>query len=381
MPISWNDIKSRALAFSRIWESASREDSEAKPFWIDFFNIFGITNKRVATFEHAVKKLPGASAKTDGFVDLFWPGMLLVEHKSRGKDLNRAMDQAMGYLGGIAERELPQIIIVCDFAHFRVRQLATGEVAEFTLAELHQNIKLFGFMAGYKVQEIKPQDPVNVHAAQKMGKLHDALKASGYTGHPLEVLLVRVLFCLFADDTGIFQPAQAFRSFIEDRTSEDGSDLGARLAQIFQVLNTVESRRSTVLDEQIAAFPYVNGKLFEEPLPMADFNRAMREALLDACALDWSRISPAIFGSLFQSIMDEKARRNLGAHYTSEENIQKLIKPLFLDALWEEFHKVKGNRNRLFEFHQKLRTLTFLDPACGCGNFLDISYREYRMQE
>ena len=137
MPLSWNDIKSRALAFSRIWESASREDSEAKPFWIDFFNIFGITNKRVATFEHAVKKLPGASAKTDGFVDLFWPGMLLVEHKSRGKDLNRAMDQAMGYLGGIAERELPQIIIVCDFAHFRVRQLATGEVAEFTLAELH----------------------------------------------------------------------------------------------------------------------------------------------------------------------------------------------------------------------------------------------------
>lgn len=381
MPLSWNDIKSRALAFSRIWESASREDSEAKPFWIDFFNIFGITNKRVATFEHAVKKLPGASAKTDGFVDLFWPGMLLVEHKSRGKDLNRAMDQAMGYLGGIAERELPQIIIVCDFAHFRVRQLATGEVAEFTLAELHQNIKLFGFMAGYKVQEIKPQDPVNVHAAQKMGKLHDALKASGYTGHPLEVLLVRVLFCLFADDTGIFQPAQAFRSFIEDRTSEDGSDLGARLAQIFQVLNTVESRRSTVLDEQIAAFPYVNGKLFEEPLPMADFNRAMREALLDACALDWSRISPAIFGSLFQSIMDEKARRNLGAHYTSEENIQKLIKPLFLDALWEDFHKVKGNRNRLFEFHQKLRTLTFLDPACGCGNFLVISYRELRLLE
>lgn len=159
-------------------------------------------------------------------------------------------------------------------------------LAEFTLAELHQNIKLFGFMAGYKVQEIKPQDPVNVHAAQKMGKLHDALKASGYTGHPLEVLLVRVLFCLFADDTGIFQPAQAFRSFIEDRTSEDGSDLGARLAQIFQVLNTVESRRSTVLDEQIAAFPYVNGKLFEEPLPMADFNRAMRDQTNEANHLE-----------------------------------------------------------------------------------------------
>jgi hypothetical protein len=214
-----------------------------------------------------------------------------------------------------------------------------------------------------------------------MGKLHDALKASGYEGHALEVLLVRLLFCLFADDTGIFQPAQAMRQFVEERTSDDGSDLGSRLAQLFQVLNTPEDKRSRALDEQLAAFPYVNGKLFEEPLPMADFNRPMREAFLDACALDWSAISPAIFGSLFQSIMDEKARRNLGAHYTSEENILKLIKPLFLDDLWAEFHRVKGNKNRLFEFHKKLRLLTFFDPACGCGNFLVISYRELRMLE
>ncbi len=214
-----------------------------------------------------------------------------------------------------------------------------------------------------------------------MGRLHDALKASGYSEHPLEVLLVRLLFCLFADDTGIFQPAQSFRTFIEERTSTDGSDLGSRLAQLFQVLNTFEAKRSKALDEQVAAFPYVNGKLFEESLPMADFTSAMREALLDACALDWSAISPAIFGGLFQSIMDDKARRNLGAHYTSEENILKLIKPLFLDELWAEFAKVKGNKNRLFEFHKKLRTLTFFDPACGCGNFLVISYRELRELE
>ena len=175
-----------------------------------------------------------------------------------------------------------------------------------------------------------------------MGRLHDAQKVSGYgqdespqwrAGHPLEVLLVRLLFCLFADDTGIFQPAQAFRGFIEERTAPDGSDLGPRLAQLFQLLNTAEPKRSPALDAQLATFPYINGKLFAEPLPMADFTAAMREALLDACALDWSAISPAIFGSLFQSIMDSQARRNLGAHYTSEENILKLIKPLFLDAL------------------------------------------------
>lgn len=390
MPLSWNEIKSRALNFSRTWADAASEDSQAKPFWIDFFEIFGITDKRVATFEHAVKKLPGAKAKTDGFVDLFWPGMLLVEQKSRGKNLDAALTQALSYFPGIAERDLPQIIIVCDFAHFRVHKLASGETSEFALKDLHKHIRLFGFIAGYKAQEIKAQDPVNIKAAERMGRLHDALKAAGYTGHPLELLLVRVLFCLFADDTGIFQPAQAFRAFIEERTAADGSDLGAQLAHLFQVLNTPDgaggvgntvNKRSQALDEQLATFPYINGKLFEEPLPMADFSAAMREALLDACALDWSAISPAIFGSLFQSIMDEKARRNLGAHYTSEENILKLIKPLFLDELRAEFEKVKSNRNRLFEFHKKLRLLTFFDPACGCGNFLVISYRELRELE
>ena len=377
MPLSWNEIKSRAMAFSREWGDAADEASQAKPFWIAFFEIFGITDKRVATFELNVRKLGTAH----GFVDLFWPGMLLVEHKSRGKDLDLAFQQALDYFPGLPERDLPQIIIVCDFARFRVHRLYTGETVEFALKDLHKHIRQFGFIAGYKAQAIKAQDPVNIKAAERMGRLHDALKASGYTGHPLEVLLVRLLFCLFADDTGIFQPAQSFRAFVEERTAADGSDLGARLAQLFQTLNTEEPRRSPALDAQLATFPYINGRLFEEPLPMADFTAAMREALLDACALDWSAISPAIFGSLFQSIMDEKARRNLGAHYTSEENILKLIQPLFLDELRAEFQKVKGNRNRLFDFHKKLRTLTFFDPACGCGNFLVISYRELRELE
>jgi hypothetical protein len=126
------------------------------------------------------------------------------------------------------------------------------------------------------------------------------------------LLLVRLLFCLFADDTGIFQPAQSFRDFVEERTAPDASDLGPRLGQLFQVLNTHEGQRSQNIDEQLNQFAYINGRLFEETLPMADFSTAMREALLDACALDWSAISPAIFGSLFQSIMDDKARRNLG---------------------------------------------------------------------
>jgi hypothetical protein len=377
MGLNWNEIKSRVLLFSKTWADASNEDSEAKPFWIAFFEIFGITDKRVATFELNVKKLGGSQ----GFVDLFWPGVLLVEHKSRGKNLDDAVDQAVGYLHNLPERDLPQLVVVCDFARFRVRILATGETIDFELKHLHKHVKLFGLLAGYKVQDIRAEDPVNIKAALALGRLHDALKASGYEGHALEVLLVRLLFCLFADDTGIFQPAQSFRDFVEERTAPDGSDLGPRLGQLFQVLNTHEASRNKHIDEQLNRFAYINGKLFEETLPMADFSTAMREALLDACALDWSAISPAIFGSLFQSIMDEKARRNLGAHYTSEANILKLIKPLFLDELHAEFERVKGNRQKLQEFHRKLKQLTFFDPACGCGNFLVISYRELRELE
>ncbi len=338
--------------------------------------MFGITRRRIASFETPVKKSDGKG----GFIDMLWRGQLLVEHKSRGKSLDKAFNQALEYFPGLIERDLPKYILVSDFAKFRLYNLETNEQTEFLLKDFYQNVKSFGFIAGYTTQIIKPQDPINIKAAERMGKLHDALKAVGYAGHALEVYLVRLLFCLFAEDTSIFQKRQ-FQDYIENKTSLDGSDLAHHLSTLFYVLNTPEHKRLSNLDESLATFPYVNGKLFEETLPPAQFDSKMREALLDLCALDWSIISPAIFGSLFQSIMDSDARRNLGAHYTSEENILKLIKPLFLDALWAEFEKVKANKNRLNEFHQKLRTLTFLDPACGCGNFLVITYRELRLLE
>jgi hypothetical protein len=333
-------------------------------------------------FEKRVKLSRAGERLKKGRIDPFWPGTLLVEMKSPGQDLDRAFAQASDYFDALADRDLPRYILVCDFRTFRLYDLRENvDHPSFKLAQLRDRVKLFGFIAGYQVQTIQPQDPVNIRAAEQMGKLHDLLKASGFTGHPLELLLVRVPFCLFADDTGIFQPAQAFREWLEERTASDGTDLGPRLAQLFQVLNQPESVRPSTLDETLRAFPFVNGKLFEEALPIAAFDARMRETLLECCTLDWSAISPAIFGALFQSIMDAKARRNLGAHYTSEENILKLIKPLFLDDLWAEFDKVKRNRARLFAFHKMLRTLTFLDPACGCGNFLVISYRELRKLE
>jgi len=376
MPLSWNEIRDRAIGFAREWKQAENEDADAKSFWDAFFEVFGVPRRRVASFERRVKKLDGKG----GYIDLLWKGTLLVEHKSRGKDLDLAYKQALGYFEGLRDRDLPRFVLVSDFARFRLFDLELDTQIEFRLNDLPKRIKHFAFIAGYTPQTIREQDPVNVKAAEKMGRLHDALKESGYTGHPLEVLLVRLLFCLFADDTGIFE-LQSFRDFIEVRTSGDGADLGSRLAEMFQVLDTELARRQKNLDTQLASFPYVNGQLFAERLPIAQFDGAMRQALLDCCALNWGAISPAIFGALFQSIMDPKARRNLGAHYTSETNILKLIKPLFLDELTSEFARVKSNRGRLLEFHKKLRRLTFLDPACGCGNFLVITYRELRLLE
>lgn len=376
MPLSWNEVKDRALRFSHEWAEETSEDAEAKSFWDAFFNVFGVPRRRVATFEQPVKKSDGHG----GFIDLLWKGILLVEHKSRGKDLNRAFKQAKDYFPGLKDRDLPRYILVSDFARFRLYDLEEGKEREFTLNELYKNVRLFGFIAGYKSTSYKEQDPVNIRAAERMGKLHDKLKAIGYELHDLEVYLVRLLFCLFADDTGIFEPRQ-FQDLLEQRTAEDGQDLAQWLANLFEVLNTPNEKRLNALDEQLAAFPYVNGSLFAERLPTAAFDRDMRDLLFEGCTLDWGRISPAVFGALFQSVMDQALRRNLGAHYTTEKNILKLIGPLFLNELRAEFEKVKTQKGKLFEFQQRLAKLKFLDPACGCGNFLVIAYRELRLLE
>ena len=376
MVLSWNEIKDRALNFSKEWADTSNEEADAKPFLDAFFDVFGISRKKIGTFEYRVKKLSDA----DGYIDLLWKGTILIEMKSRGKNLDKAFQQAIDYTYGLKQDELPKYVLVCDFNIFRLYDTEEQKTIEFTIDDLVLNVQSFGCLLGYQKKTYKEQDPANIKAAELMGKLHDRLEDIGYTGHQLEVYLVRILFLLFAEDTTIFNKEQ-FQDFIEQRTSEDGSDLASKLQELFQVLNTARENRFKNLDEQLADFPYVNGKLFEEILPSASFDTKMRQALLDCCYIDWSKISPAIFGSMFQSVMNPKERRNLGAHYTSETNILKLIKPLFLDELWKEFDTSAGSAPKLREFHKKLSTLKFLDPACGCGNFLVITYRELRLLE
>lgn len=374
--LSWNEIKDRAISFSKDWSNESRERAEKDSFYNDFFRVFGVSRRRVATFEAPVKKLDGKQ----GFIDLFWKGKLLVEHKSKGQNLDSAFNQATDYFHGISEDDLPKYILISDFEKFKLYDLDEKKQYEFGIKDFHKNIKLFGFIAGYQKRTFKSEDPVNIKAAELMGKLHDQLEESGFAGHSLEVFLVRLLFSLFADDSGIFEQ-DSFKDFIEIKTKEDGSDLGAMLAQFFQVLNTPNEKRLKTLDEHLNIFPFVGGKLFEESLPIASLNSKMRNIILECGSLDWGNISPAIFGSMFQSVMNPKERRSLGAHYTSEKNIFKLINPLFLDELKAEFEKIKKKKNNLKEFHKKLASLKFLDPACGCGNFLIITYRELRLLE
>ena len=398
MPLSWNEIRHNAIRFANEWAGETREEAEGKSFWDEFFTVFGIRRRLVATFEEPVKNIRGQYS----FIDLFWPGVVLVEHKSAGKDLGKAESQAFRYIQDLARdgrtKEIPRYVIVSDFARVALHDLEPEEqiglplfegrrvaTIEFPLAEFHRHIHDFAFIPGYKQHKFVEQDPINIEAAEMLGQLHDTLEAGGYSGHDLERFLVRILFCLFAEDTGLFE-RDAFRLYIENRTAPDGSDLGLHLARLFDVLDTSPDKRQKNLDETLAAFPYVNGELFSEKLGFADLNRDMRNALIACTHFDWSRISPAIFGSLFQAVMEPKERRQIGGHYTNERDILKVARSLFLDDLRAEFEarqkdKSTGRRARLEEFHGKLCKLNFFDPACGCGNFLVITYRELRQLE
>ncbi len=395
--LSWNEIRHRSIKFSREWKGTTSEKSERQTFWNEFFDIFGIKRRAVSSFEEPVKKLSG----NWGYIDLFWPGRVLVEHKSAGQDLDKAHAQGMDYIRGLIhsgrEKECPRFLIVSDFKRIAVHDLEPEQdpdlplfkrlppSVEFPLQDLHKHIRRFAFIPGYKQHKLNSEDPANIEAAELMASLHDALLAGGFSGHDLRVLLVRLLFCLFADDTGIFNQ-QDFKLFIENRSNGDGSDTGPKLARLFEVLNTPEDKRQANLDEDLAAFPYINGDLFAERISFADFNAQMHGQLLKACSFEWAKISPAVFGSLFQGVMDPVERRQVGAHYTAEKNILKLIRPLFLDELRAEFSTAKADKStrriaRLEALHEKLGTLRFFDPACGCGNFLVITYRELRALE
>ena len=259
MRLSWNEVRARAAGFAKDWKDAAYEKGETQSFYNAFFDVFGVRRQSVARYEQHVAKLDNRS----GFIDLFWPKVLLVEQKSAGRDLRKAYEQAGEYFDALPERDRPRFILVSDFQTFELHDLHEREAVAFPLATARSHVESFGFILGVQRRTFRDQDPANIEAAELVGRLHDALADAGHRGHDLERFLVRMVFCMFADDTGVFEPRDIFLDFIETRTSEDGADLGPWLAQLFEVLDTPEDERAATLDEDLARFPYVNGDLFE----------------------------------------------------------------------------------------------------------------------
>lgn len=380
MATNWRDIQEQAEVFVSKYADAKDEDRDAKPFWKDLLELFGVEPRQIGAFEERVKihGRPGV-----GKIDYFAPRKFIIEHKSRGKDLDAAYRQAMDYFDALPEAERPRHIIVSDFARIRVYDLEASEEkreVEFTLEELPKRVTALAFFAEEEVRVYKPEEPIDVKAVRAIGKLHAAFKQSNYTPEHLSPLLTRIVFCCFADDTGIFEH-DTLRRYLTEATNPDGSDIGSHLSAIFSILNTPLEKRQTNIHPMLENLPYVNGGMFADTLNVVFADRVIRDTLLDAMSFDWSRVSPAVFGSMFQSVMDEKERHDLGAHYTSEANILKVIQPLFLDDFHAELVAAKTSREKLNALWEKLTAVTLLDPACGCGNFLVIGYRELRRIE
>ena len=381
MRLAWSEIRVRAARLAAAWHGTSCESGEKRRFYNEFFAVFGVARRSVARYEEHARRLHNRA----GQIDLFWPGVLVVEQKSGGRDLKRAYARPGEYFDALPERQQPRYVLVSDFQSFELHDLDESWEIAFKLEELPDHVEKFDFVVGLEPHTFLDQDRADFEAAEIVGVLNDALDDSGFRGNDLVWFLLRIVFCAYADHTGVFGKHGEFVDYIETQTRSDGSGLGGMLTQFFETLDAPESERMRTLPEALARFPHIGGDLFREHYLIPAFDSTMRLQLLDVCRFDWSMISPAIFGSLFQSAIDVRQRRAQGVHYTTEQNILKVIDPLFLDDLKRELQQIKlvkrGRAQKLRAFQQKLGRLTFFDPACGCGNFLIIAYRELRLLE
>lgn len=408
-PLSLNEIRKRTASFAVAWKDKTGERQYAQGFWRALMRAYGVDDpdRRGVDFERKVEKGSGPEKGQIGYIDVFWPGLFIAEHKSAGsltgeKGRAKAREQAQSYYSSpsIAAAERPRYVLLSDFATLHLTDLdkPTADptrMLSISTGDLPQHVEAFWFLTGRDDREAmirREQAEASVQAARLMGALfaaftHDAdadneddEHAADEATHDASILMTRLLFLMFGDDAGLWE-AGLFERFIRERTAADGSDLGAQLERLFQVLDTPRTSRSERLDELLDRFPYVNGGIFERgALLIQDFDQLMRRALIRACEFDWSRISPAVFGSLFQTVHSKEDRDKAGEHYTSEVNILKTIGPLFLDQYRDRL-KAANTKPVLEALHADLKQLRYVDPACGCGNFLIVAYREMRALE
>ena len=369
-----------ASKFAEKWKDVKEEEQYDQSFWSDFFrNILGIEDLQSAGIQFQ-KKVLSSKKGTWTKMDVFWKDTFIVEHKSAGKDLDAAVVQAREYLVSLPPALRPPVIIVCDFARMRIVDVLLNTAHEFRLEDLPDNLHRIEAVINHKSTEAtQVQVEADQKAAQLMADLYVQLEKYGYEGHEASVFMVRILFCLFADDTRMWK-TNIFYDLVND-TNSSGVDVGPRLSNLFVTLDTPKEQRRGPQDPFMAEFPYVNGGIFSERLETINFNADMRKALVNACNYDWSSINPTIFGALFQDIKSKDERRANGEHYTTEANIDKTIKPLFLDELHNRLERDWDNSSKLKALQRELGTYRIFDPACGCGNFLITSYKRLRQLE
>ncbi len=315
--------------------------------------------------------------------EIAWKKKLFFKAALPGEDANALINALK--TSQVVKKYDPRFIIVTDGAALLAFDTKTTDSLHTPVADLPQCFDFFLPLAGMEKALYQSENPADVRAAEKMGKLYDQItkdnpEGSSEATHDLNVFLSRLLFCFFAEDTGIFVEQGQFTLAIESHTQPDGADLSSYLDRLFEVLNTAENDR-TELPNYLSAFPYVNGGLFRGQHPAPLFSRRSRQILLDCGGLSWAAINPDIFGSMIQAVVDPEQRGGLGMHYTSVPNIMKVIRPLFLGELLDEFQAAKGDKKRLRKLHHRICHIRVFDPACGSGNFLIIAYKELRLLE
>lgn len=390
-----------AAEFAERWKGRGYERGESQPFWIDLLsNVFGIdtpTNGFITFEDH---RMVDASNFIDGRIP---STKVLIEQKSLGKDLRAGIRQSDGsllnpfqqarrYVVSLPVSEHPRWIVTCNFSEFLVYDMEqpNGEPEQILLENLGKEYYRLQFLVDAKSEHLSKEMEVSIKAGDIVGQIYEALLKQYDDNSPealrwLNILCVRLVFCLYAEDAGIFTRDQ-FHDFL---VIYEAKDMRRALRDLFEVLNTPQEKRSKYLQAELAAFPYTNGGLFEEQIEIPQFTEELKQTLLKNASLDfdWSEISPTIFGAVFESTLNPETRRSGGMHYTSIENIHKVIDPLFLNDLRKELNEIleekveKQRQKKLDAYQDKLAALTFLDPACGSGNFLTETYLSLRRLE
>ena len=403
--MNYNEQIKQAEIFSKAWEHKGNEKSDTQSFWLALLrNVFGVSNpEEYIKFEKRVK-VDGSTK----FIDAYIPHTLvLIEQKDYGKDLLKEIlqsdktnltpyQQAKRYSDNLKRSEKPNWIITCNFKEFYIYDMErpNNEPTHIRLENLAKNIHLFNFLISETNQQLKLETELSIRAGELVGdlynKFHKAYQTSDLDEEVilsnLNKLCVRLVFCLYAEDSGIFGIKNLFHDYLN---RFDPRDMRTALINLFRVLNTPYEQRDPFIDEELAKFPYTNGGLFEKDIIIPQITDEIKDMLLEHASndFDWSDISPTIFGATFESTLNPETRRSGGMHYTSIENIHKVIDPLFLDDLRKELKEIKSLKqqkaieDKVFAFQNKLSSLKFLDPACGSGNFLTETYLSLRKLE